>query len=94
MLIEFMMRLETALYLIVFEEHGAGPCILRKMRSASFSTLMALNVISSRFPTGVGTIYNIPAIVYLTFLRTAIMKRYTTWDPISQLYVVVIYSTT
>ena len=33
-----------------------------RIRSASFRTFTALNVMSSRFPTGVGTMYRIPAI--------------------------------
>ena len=34
-----------------------------KTTSASFSMRMALNVISSIFPTGVGTRYNMPILV-------------------------------
>lgn len=31
-----------------------------RIKSASFRTLIALNVISSKFPTGVGTTYSFP----------------------------------
>ena len=62
MLVELVVRLQTSLDLIVLEQDRTCAGVLSQNQIRLLQDTDRPNVISSRFPTGVGTIYNIPAI--------------------------------